>query len=86
MVTLRAASLLVGLSLLEVLPIVLAHGHNEHASEKTGLAIDTAAAASPSAAVAGPESYFAHKEMSSWMLGHIALMIIAWIFILPVGE
>lgn len=32
-----------------------------------------------------PPTYFAHPEHSGLIYGHIALMIIAWVFFLPVG-
>ena len=33
-----------------------------------------------------PGSYFALERLSSHMLAHIALMTVAWFFILPVGK
>ena len=33
-----------------------------------------------------PMSYFSHGEHSGSMIAHIALMILAWCFILPTGE
>lgn len=88
MVRIRAFALIAILSLLEALPLVSAHGHGDHAANEQGApaSTNTTASAMASAAATGPESYFAYKDMSAWMLGHIALMIIAWFFILPVGE
>lgn len=34
----------------------------------------------------GPMSYFAYGKHSSSVIVHIALMVAAWCFILPVGE
>lgn len=34
----------------------------------------------------GPMSYFAYGKHSSSVIAHIALMVVAWCFILPVGE
>ena len=34
----------------------------------------------------GPMSYFAYGKHSSSVIAHIALMVVAWCFVLPVGE
>lgn len=34
----------------------------------------------------GPMSYFAYGKHSSSIIVHIALMVVAWCFILPAGE
>ena len=35
--------------------------------------------------VVGDPSYFTHPEYSKWMMAHIAIMVIAWVFLLPIG-
>lgn len=46
--------------------------------------------AHPTAAVnpaeAWPMSYFSHGEHSGTIIAHVALMILAWCFVLPMGE
>ena len=34
----------------------------------------------------GDPSYFTHLEYPNWMLAHIAIMVIAWVFLLPIGR
>lgn len=34
----------------------------------------------------GPMSYFAYSKHSSAIIAHIALMVLGWCFVLPVGE
>lgn len=35
---------------------------------------------------AGPMSYFAYSKHSSTIIAHIALMVLGWCFVLPVGK
>lgn len=39
-----------------------------------------------STTVAGPQSYFQYGEHNSFLVAHILLMTIGWIFILPIGK
>jgi hypothetical protein len=32
-----------------------------------------------------PPSYFSHPDHAGLMYGHISVMVIAWVFVLPVG-
>lgn len=34
----------------------------------------------------GPMSYFAYSKHSSTIIAHIALMVLGWCFVLPVGK
>lgn len=86
---------LVALALLQAVPEAAAHDHVDHNSEmkEMGMAMASTAAASmiPSATAngsmfMGPESYFSYPAMSGLMMGHIVLMTIAWILVLPIGE
>lgn len=84
-------NLIAALLLLRVLPEVFAHGHddvmavrdssgkNVHFSNSTACLTNMTFAHSP-------QSYFAYPKYSGLMLGHIGLMIAAWLFVLPVGE
>lgn len=40
---------------------------------------------SPSSDSSGPMSYFAYQKHAGSIIAHIALMVIAWFFILPIG-
>lgn len=34
----------------------------------------------------GPMSYFAYGKYTGWIVAHIALMVVAWCFVLPAGK
>lgn len=52
----------------------------------TNAGADMFLGATPSnATLAVPPSYFRHPEYSHLILAHIALMTIAWVFVLPIG-
>lgn len=90
MVQTRALLLFAFWSLLGAIPSAFAHGDDHHGSEtasmEDAMSSPGAAAMASSTSLPGPESYFTHHEMSGYMLGHIALMVVAWFFILPIGE
>ena len=73
----RASSAL----LVALLPIVVAHGggHESMDMGHGGNATD-----SPKEDY--PDTYFAHTEHTGVIYTHIALMVLAWVFVLPVGE
>ena len=97
MVRLRVIAFSAALCLFELLPRAIAHGHGEEAGEageemmmaegsSTSIAWTSVASATTTGMLPPPpESYFAHPEMGGLMLGHIGLMVIAWIFVLPIG-
>ena len=73
------------LALCSALPKVLAHGHDTLADP--GLAPNvTSGPADMKAFHSSPQSYFIYPDYSNLMLAHIALMTIAWLFVLPIGE
>jgi len=77
--TLAAAALV-----LEVLPLALAHGHDD-----SGMDMANMDEASPSTIVTehtGLESYYWHPEHKGFMYAHVALMILGWAVVLPVGK
>lgn len=77
---LLASLALVGL----VVPAVLAHG-----GEAENMDMDMGGANSPAEPPADAEyapTYFALKEHTAAIYGHIALMVIGWVFMLPVGK
>lgn len=73
--------------LLAALPLALAHGDNDE-GDKGGMdmggmpGVPTAQGHSHME----PASYWALKEGFGMILAHVALMIIAWCFVLPVGR
>lgn len=73
--------------LLATISVVLAHGHDDHAGETSNIA--PAPSSLPAATMnwssASPQSYFTYPASSGLMLGHIVLMTIAWLFVLPIG-
>ncbi|RFU24218.1 hypothetical protein B7463_g12117, partial [Scytalidium lignicola] len=70
---------LVGVALLGLVPLVVAHG--DEAMDMSAPPATAPAEASDGA----PSNYFRLEEHSGTMLAHIAIMTISWIFVLPVG-
>lgn len=56
----------------------MGHGHGETAQATATAAVHPAEA--------WPMSYFSHGEHSGTIIAHIALMILAWCFVLPTGD
>lgn len=80
-----AALVLLGLS-----SPTLAHEHGDHMANPLEL---EASSSHPTthmngmtSSVASPQSYFAYPEHSGLLGAHVILMVIAWFFILPIGE
>lgn len=80
--------------LLEVLPLVTAHGDDifpamamggAHSGQSHASDMNATKAASAEAWVA-PPSYFRHPEYVGWIYAHIALMSLSWVVVLPVGR
>ena len=76
--TLAAAALL-----LQLLPLVAAHG-DEHHGETMNMGAHDAPA--PQLQSNGQQSYWSLSEYAALMYWHIALEILAWVIILPVGK
>lgn len=74
-------------ALLVVLPLVVAHGHDE--------VVPSGIVGAPSemrptitttnSTISEPESYFQNGEHSALIFCHILLMSLGWVFVLPVG-
>jgi len=63
-----------------------AHGHDGDTNmEMAGPSRPTIATASDNSD-AGPQSYFQYGEHSGLLIAHILLMILGWMFILPIGK
>jgi hypothetical protein len=86
-ITSFALPLLARLALIGLLvPAVLAHGDEP---EKMDMGMDMGATNGPAEAPADTEykpTYFALNEHTASIYGHIALMVISWVFVLPVGK
>ncbi len=74
--------------LLATTPLVLAHGHDDHAggTADLGPASSSISATSMNSSSVSPQSYFTYPALGGLMLGHIVVMTIAWFFVLPVGK
>lgn len=81
---LRNIQLCACVALLASLPSAVAHGHDEDMGMDMPVARPTIAPA-PQTTNAAPESYFQYGEHSGLLFGHIFLMIISWVFVLPIG-
>lgn len=84
-------NLIAVLLLLRVLPEALAHGHGDSMAMRVSSGIDVHFSNSTTSFAnmtfaQSPQSYFAYSKYSGLMLGHIGLMTIAWVFVLPIGE
>lgn len=72
-------------ALLATWPLVVAHGHDDEM--KTGIgASEVARPIISSISTLSPQSYFQYGERSRLLSGHIILMSIAWILVLPIGK
>ena len=76
-------------ALLQVASTVVAHGHDEHGSNDMS-DMNMGAAHPPTKAGEVDKyslpSYSGLDKHSDMMLAHIALMVLAWFFILPIGK
>lgn len=95
MVHTRGFALAAGLLLLQTLPHAFAHGDDTSAGEAMNMGSPNMAHllndvptmnSSMNLTIIYPESYFSRHELSGLILAHITLMIVAWFFILPIGE
>lgn len=84
---------LTGLLLLELLPLAIAHGNDEHHSLNVEvMATNSSFDASTDPYGTGNQtgywtpSYFSHGEFTALIVVHAALMTLAWAFILPISE
>lgn len=82
-IALRVASAVVVLGLL--VPTVLGHGGDEAMSMEMGSDMTIGVTAPPPELDLSP-SYIAHPEHGSILLAHIGLMLLAWVFVLPLGK
>ncbi len=83
--------LIAALLLLRVLPEVFAHGHDDFVAmgDASGTSVhfpNSTTYLANTTVAQSPQSYFAYPEYSGLLLGHIGLMVIAWLFVLPIGE
>lgn len=87
------AALGLAVSLLSLVPAVLAHGGGEGMKGRDmemdmgqGHSHGHGDAAPKPSHDAYPESYFSHPELQGVLYAHIAVMVLAWVFVLPVGK
>lgn len=73
---------LVGVALLALLPLALAHGDEMDMDMNMDA---TAPVATSEASGDAPLNYFRLTEHSGLMLAHIVIMTISWVFVLPIG-
>jgi hypothetical protein len=63
-----------------------AHGHDGDMNMEMGEPSRPTIATTSDAPDAGPQSYFQYGEHSGLLMAHILLMILGWMFILPIGK
>lgn len=82
-------STLAGAVLLGLVSVAVAHGHDEDMNMEMGDSSATRptilSATSTATSVPVPDAYWSYSEHGGLLTAHIALMTIAWIFVLPIG-
>lgn len=85
---LRLASAIAALGLL--VPTVLGHGDdNEDMGMEMEMDMSSSMISGSNASQPDADyipSYFAHPEHRGILLGHIGLMVVGWVFLLPLGK
>lgn len=75
--------------LLEALPLVVAHGDDHgHANQESGhgdMNMHDAPKPQTPSSTDVPQSYWSLSEHAGLMYMHIALSVLAWFFVLPIG-
>lgn len=89
----RSISILRAALLLGLLPLVIAGPHGTSVDSKMDMGDMGAdgmnmghSAQNISQVDAGPMNYFRFGEYSGWIYAHIAIMVVTWTAILPLGE
>lgn len=83
-------SLIFVAALLALAPLALSHGDDNDTS--MGMDMPNSPLATPAATptmtanLTSELSYFSYPDNKAWIWAHIALMIIAWCFIAPIGK
>lgn len=65
-------------AVLGLVPAVLGHGDD--------MKMEKGEADKPRPADKYPHTYFAHPEHQTAIYAHIGLMVLGWVFVLPIGE
>lgn len=92
MVHTQGFSNLAALLLLGAVPLALAHGDESNESGMGGMGpkmahlTSTSSVAALNSSTVDQQSYFTYQKHGGLMLAHIALMIVAWFLVLPIGE
>ena len=73
------------LLLLGSVPVSLGHGHGNDGADNS-IVNSTSLNATSTAKNVAAESYFSYQEHGGLALSHIVLMMIAWVFVLPIGR
>ena len=88
----QITTLVAAFVLSHALQLVAAHG-DEEASPSADIGMDmttTSTSIVPATmggnATNGPVSYFSYGSNSSWMVAHAGVLVLAWVFILPIGK
>jgi hypothetical protein len=63
----------------------LAHGDDHEMDMSTDVDMDHSSHDQTDANDSSPMSYFAYGKHTGWIVAHIALMVVAWCFVLPTG-
>ena len=82
-----ALRVLAGVALLSLVPAALAHGGDDEGMDMNmgGMGANKTAD-QPLPEGEYPPTYFALREHTAAIYGHIALMVLSWVLVLPVGK
>jgi hypothetical protein len=82
----KSVATLAVVALLGFASITDAHGDDGDMNMEMGEPSRPTIATTSGALDAGPQSYFQYGEHSGLLVAHILLMILGWMFILPIGK
>lgn len=83
--TTSALSVLASVAVLGLVPAAFAHGDDEGMDMGMNMGAN-GTLDQPRPEGEYPPTYFALGEHTAAIYGHIALMVIAWVFVLPIGK
>lgn len=76
---------LASVAILGLIPVALADGDGGHGHDHGG-GMEMTEADKPLPEDQYPPTYFAHPDNKAAIYGHIALMVVGWVFALPAGK
>lgn len=88
-ITTSAISFLAGVAVLGLVPVALGHGNDMEMGMEMGMGSGmnmSMGTGMNMTADSYPPTYFALEDHRAAIFGHISLMVLAWVFMLPAGK